>query len=406
MSGFKKDFPCFAQSVGRGPLVYLDNASTTQKPQVVIDELHRFYQEYTANIHRGIHFFGEKITSEYELSRQKIAHFIGAMTHEIIFTKGTTEGINAVAQMWGIEHIKAGQTIVLSQLEHHANLVPWQYVAHVTGATLKFIPVNKQGQLNFENIDSIITEKTGFVAVTHISNALGSHVDIDYIIQKARAVGAKVLVDAAQSVPHQKIDVKAIDCDFLVFSGHKIGGPTGIGVLYIAQSLHDFMQPYQRGGNMVHSVTWDNATWAKAPHKFEAGTPPIAEAIALKAAVDYYVQNVDFNALMHHEAALCALAIKRLSALEKIVLYGPLDQLARHGHILSFNVRGIHAHDVAAYLDKHGIAVRAGHHCAQPLADILKIPGSVRASFYLYNSVDDVTYLCDSLERLCKEGLL
>lgn len=406
MNGLKKNFPCFSQNRDEKPLIYLDNASTTQKPQVVIDTLNSFYSAYTANIHRGIHFFGEKVTTEYELSRQTVAQFIGALPHEVVFTKGATEGINAIAHMWGIEHITAGQTIVLSQLEHHANLLPWQHVARVTGARLEFIPVDNNGQLDFTDIDSIITEKTALVTITHISNALGTHVDLPYIVQKARRVGAKVLIDAAQSAPHQKLDVKTLDCDFLVFSGHKLGGPTGIGVLYIAQGLHDFMQPYQRGGNMVHTVTWNNAIWAKAPHKFEAGTPPIAEAIGLKAALDFYREHVDFNALMHHEAALCALAIKRLSLLEKVILYGPLDQLARNGHIISFNVRGIHAHDVAAYLDAHGIAVRAGHHCAQPLADKLNIPGSVRASFYLYNTVEDVTYLCDVLEALCKEGLL
>lgn len=396
----KHDFPIFKQRINGFPLTYLDSAATAQKMHVVLDAQNAFYTQYNANIHRGIHFFGEKATTEYERARHTVAQHIGAKKNEIIFTKGATEGINAVAQMIGINHITKGQSIVLTQLEHHANLLPWQYVAQQTGAVLKFIPVGMDGQLDMSTLDDLITKQTALVAMTHVSNALGTHVDIATIIKKAKNYGAKILIDACQSVPHQKIDVALLDCDFLVFSGHKLGGPTGIGVLYIKESLHEQLEPYQRGGNMVHNVTWHDATWAQSPHKFEAGTPPIAQAIGLGAAIEY-LNAINFESLKSHEASLCAAAIERLSALKKVKLYGPLQQLMRTGHMITFNIAGIHAHDVAAYLDSQGIAVRAGYHCAQPLAETLGMHGSVRASFYLYTDRQDIDRLCNAVETLC-----
>jgi cysteine desulfurase/selenocysteine lyase len=361
-----------------------------------------FYSTTNANIHRSIHTLGERATAAYEESRTFIAHWIGAQAHELVFTSGTTEGINAIAHMWGLEHICAGQTIVLSQLEHHANLLPWQYVARKTGATLTFIPIDSHGKLVMEGLDAIITEKTALVAITHLSNVLGTHVDLTPIVQRARSMGAKILVDAAQSIAHQKLDVKQMDVDFLVFSGHKVCGPTGVGVLYINQAIQSSLEPYRRGGSMVHTVDWTDATWAKAPHKFEAGTPPIAQAIGLKAAFDYLQKNVDFDELHKHEALLCRTAIERLQTLPRVKLYGPLEELAQRGHMINFTVEGVHAHDVAAYLDTFGIAVRAGNHCSQPLSTLLGINASVRASFYFYTTLEDVHQLCDAIERLCK----
>jgi cysteine desulfurase/selenocysteine lyase len=402
MRMYSKDFPIFKQKVHGHPLIYLDNAATTQKPLEVIQAEIDFYTTMNANIHRSIHTLGERATTAYEEARAFIARYLGAKVHEVVFTSGTTEGINAVAHMWGLEHIRAGQTIVLSQLEHHANLLPWQYVARKTGATLKFIPIDAHGKLVMDDLDQIITDATALVAVTHLSNVLGTHVDLAPIVQRARAVGAKILVDAAQSIAHQKLDVAAMDVDFLVFSGHKVCGPTGVGILYINQTVQSQMEPYQRGGSMVHSVDWTDATWAKAPHKFEAGTPPIAQAIGLRAAFEYLEKNVDFGELQRHEALLCRTAIERLQALPLVKLYGPLDELAQRGHMINFTVEGVHAHDVAAYLDTFGIAVRAGNHCSQPLSTLLGVNASVRASFYFYTTIEDVHHLCDAVERLCK----
>lgn len=401
MNNVKKDFPIFNNKINGTSLIYLDSAATAQKMHRVLDAENEFYTHYNANIHRGIHFLGEKATAAYEQSRQRVASWIGAKKNEIIFTKSATEGINAIAQVFGIAHITKGQTIVLSQLEHHANLLPWQYVAQQTGATLQFIPIMADGQLDMSTLDQLITKQTALVAITHTSNALGTYVDIASIIQKAKNYGAKVLIDACQSVPHQRIDVTSLDCDFLVFSGHKMGASTGIGVLYIKEELHDHLEPYQRGGNMVRNVTWYDATWAPSPYKFEAGTPPIAQAIGLGAAIEY-LKKIDFVALKKHEALLCKTVIERLSRLTQVTLYGPLEQLADMGHMVSFNIDGFHAHDVAAYLDSKGIAVRAGNHCAQPLANVLGISSSVRASFYMYNDLEDVDRLCDAIERLCE----
>jgi cysteine desulfurase/selenocysteine lyase len=425
-------------------IVYVDNASTTQKPQVVIDAITNFYAYHNANVGRGVYPLAEQATQLYEDTREKVQKFIGARhASEIIFTKGATEGINLVAQTWALAHIRPGEEIVVSELEHHANLLPWQQVARITGAVLKFIPViqdtdfinqlrsdsgsqvnrgsetnldsqvnlnsqgdsGNQGDLDYSTLDTLITHKTKLIAVTHVSHALGTHVDIARIAAHAQRVGAKLLVDAAQSAPHQEINVQELGCDFLVFSGHKMLGPTGVGVLYIRAELHGQLQPYQRGGGMVHAVDWHDASWAKMPHLLEAGTPPIAQVIGLGAAIDY-LRSLDRAATAQHEAELCAKLIEGLSVLPGVRILGPIAQLRVSGHLVSFVVEHMHAHDVAAYLGSRGICVRAGHHCAQPLATALCYVASVRVSFYLYNTEHEVNYIVKVLQELVTKNYL
>lgn len=400
---FKKlraDFPILLQKINGYPLIGCDNASTTHKPQSVIDAELQFYTQTNANIYRGIHTFAERATDLYEAARKKVAQFIGALPEEIIFTRGCTSGINFVATSWGQANIKAGDEIVMTELEHHANLLPWQRIAQKNGATVKFIPIFPDGSLDLSNLDSIITNKTKMVSVIHVSNAIGTHVDVAAIIARAKIVGARVLIDAAQSVPHQKIDVGQLDCDFLAFSGHKLLGPTGIGVLYIKKELHSLIEPYEVGGGMVEDVDCHNATWAPAPQKFEAGTPAIAQAIGLGAAIDYVQANVDFDDLAIHEAQLCARLIGGLSGIKAVQILGPIEELKKNGHLVSFLVEGYHSHDVAAFLDVRGISVRAGHHCAQPFAKKLGYDASVRVSFYFYNTVEEVDSIIAAIREL------
>lgn len=399
----RKDFPILSQKVNGYPLIAGDNASTTHKPQQVIDAVMEFYTTINANVYRGVHLFAEQATMRYENARKKVANFIGALSEEIIFTSGTTSGINAVAAMWGDKYIGSGDEIVLTELEHHANLLAWQRLSHQKGAVLKFIPVFSDGTLDLSQINTIITNKTKMVSVIHISNAVGSHTDLAPIIARAKAVGARVLVDAAQSVPHQKINVHDIGCDFLVFSGHKMLAPTGIGVLFIKKDLHNALTPYEVGGGMVEDVDYGNATWASAPHKFEAGTPPIAQAIGLGAAIDYLQRTINFDELVHHEAALCARLIVGLSAIKRVRIFGPLSELKQKGHAVSFVVEGFHSHDVAAFLDSRGISVRAGHHCAQPFAKKLGYDASVRVSFYFYNTLEEVDTIIAAIHELISD---
>lgn len=394
------DFPILSQNINGYQIVPCDNASTTHKPQIVIDALINFYAKTNANIYRGIHSFAEQATNMYEDARKKVACFIGAHPEEIIFTHGATSAINFVVATWGDMHIKLGDEIVMTELEHHANLLPWQRLAQKKGAKLKFIPVLPNGLLDLSDLDSIITNKTKMVSVIHVSNAVGSHIDINAIIERARKVGARILIDAAQSVAHQRINVHALECDFLVFSGHKILGPTGIGVLYIKKELHETLPPYEIGGGMVEDATIECVTWKKAPYKFEAGTPSIAQAIGLSVAIEYLEKNIDFEQLQKYESQLCTQLIDELSQFKKIKILGPISQLKQKGHMVSFLVEDIHSHDVAAFLDSRGIAVRAGHHCAQPFARKLGYDASVRISFYFYNTPEEVKRIIEAIKEL------
>jgi cysteine desulfurase / selenocysteine lyase len=404
MDHLRSHFPILSHGMQGHQLCYLDNASTSQKPFQVIDSLVDFYSKNNANIHRGIYDLAEHATMLYEQARDKVAAFIGADHDEIIFTKGTTEGINFIADSWAIRQLKAGDEIVTTELEHHANFLPWQRITERVGAQLRVIPVTQDGLLDMNQLDSLINHKTKLVALSHVSNALGTHVDVVSIIKKAHAIGALVLVDAAQSAPHQRIDVHAMNADFLVFSGHKMLGPTGIGVLYIKKELHARVDPYQLGGGMVFSVNVKQATWAKSPQKFEAGTPPIAQAVGLGSAIDYLMAHIDFEKLRIHEATLCTRLIDGLSLHKQVRILGPQEQLKKQGHMVSFTIDGYHAHDVAALLSEDGICVRAGHHCAQPLALKMEIDASVRASFYLYNTHEEVDRLLAAIDELIRSA--
>lgn len=399
----KNDFPFFSSPKNRRqPVIYLDSAATTQKPQMVIDAIVDFYTNRNANVHRTLYNLGEDATVLYEQAREKIARFINAKhPEEIIFTKGTTESINFVASTWAAANLHEGDQIVLSRAEHHSNLLPWQHAASVTSTQLKFIEIDSENY-TFVNPESFLTPAPKLVAITYDSNVLGpvwnhQNGQLKNFITAAHKVGAKVLIDAAQIVAHKSLDVQALDADFVAFSGHKMFGPTGIGVLYIKRELHDQIQPYQFGGSMVHSVSFTDATWATAPQKFEAGTPPIADAIGLGAAVDYIKNYVDFKALAQHEAVLCAQLLDGLGEISGITIVGNQSRIKEQGHLVSFSVDGIHAHDIAAYLGNQGIAVRAGHHCAQPLANLLGFESLVRASVSLYNTPEDVSMFLDAL---------
>jgi len=402
MKRLRKDFPILKEKINGCPLVYFDNAATTQRPKQVLDVLMGFYTKHNSNIHRGVHAFGETATTMFEGARKKIADFIHADSQEIIFTKGTTEGINFVAATWGNKYIKKNDEIVLSELEHHSNLVPWQQVALKNKAKIKFIPIDKDGNLDLSNLDNIITPRTKLVAVTHASNVLGTHVDVKKIIKAAKEVGAKVLIDAAQSVPHKKIDVKDLDCDFLAFSGHKMLAPTGIGVLFMKKELKEEVPPYQFGGGMVFEVDYDAASWCPTHRRFEAGTQPIAQAIGLGAAIDYLNANINFKELALHEANLCKKTIDGLNSIGGMRIFGPIAQLKQNGHLVSFVIDGVHSHDAAAYLSHFGICARAGHNCAQPLAKKLGIEAALRTSFYFYNNEQEVDCFLNKMEDVKK----
>lgn len=399
----KKDFPIFFGRRDK-PLIYLDNAATSQKPQQVLDAMMQFYTQYNANVQRGLYDLGEQATQHYEQARATVAQFINAEPHEIVFTKGTTESINLVAASWARHTLKAGDVIVLTELEHHSNVLPWQQIAQETGAELRFIPITSEGILDLTHLDTIITERTKLVACTHVSHVLGTHTDVATIVHAARSVGARVLLDAAQSTPHQTIDVKNLDVDFLAFSGHKMLGPTGIGVLYVNNTIHNQMQPYQVGGGMALDVDIQHTTFRDMPHTLEAGTPPIAQAIGLAAAINYLKQNVDYDLLQQHEAQLCAQLIDGLQHISGITVLGLPNELKHRGHLVSFVVENMHPHDVATYLNQYGICVRAGNHCAQPLMQKLGITGTVRVSFYLYNTSEDVAKILFALDTICRNN--
>lgn len=379
------------------PLVYLDNAASTQRPRQVIQAIVDTYEKHYANVHRGIHWLSDQSTDLYELARGKVQQFIGAPSlEEVIFTHGTTESINLVARSWGDANLRPGDEILLTEMEHHANIVPWQQAAVRTGATVRFAPIAEDGRLDLDAFDSLVNERTRMVAVTAVSNVLGTINPLDRIIARAHAAGALVLVDAAQSVPHQTTRVEELGADFLVFSGHKMLGPTGVGVLYGRAELLAAMPPFLGGGSMIRRVTTAGFEPAELPAKFEAGTPPIVPAIGLGAAIDY-LEAVGIDAIHAHEQALCQRAHEVLSAIEGLKFLGPAPQFK--GGIVSFTLERVHAHDVAQLLDRQGIAVRAGHHCAMPLHKRLGINASSRASFYFYNTLEEVELLGSALEE-------
>lgn len=392
----RADFPILRQQVKGKPLVYLDNAATTQKPQVVIDALCRYYSTLNANVHRGAHTLSDLATREFEVARETVQRFLNAAhSREILWTRGTTEGINLVAHSYGRAFLRAGDEILISGMEHHSNIVPWQLLAQQTGAVLRVIPVTDDAELDLNAFERLLSEKTKLVSVVHVSNALGTVNPVQQIIAKAHAVGALVVLDGAQAAPHWPIDVQALDCDFYAFSGHKVFGPTGIGALYGKSHLLEKMQPYQAGGEMIQRVTFEKTTFNEAPYKFEAGTPNIADAIGLAAAIDY-LDAFDRAALAQQEHTLLQACLERAAAHPDLQLIGR----ARHkAGVFSFLLKGAHPHDVGTLLDQQGIAVRTGHHCAMPVMDRFNIPGTVRASFAFYNTLDEVDRLFVALEK-------
>lgn len=399
----RRKFPIY--KVQKKSFIYFDTAATSQRPQGVCDRVYEFYAEENASVHRGVYDLSEQATQHYEDAREKVARFINADSNEIVFTRGTTEGINFIADTWGRDHLVAGDEIVVTHVEHHANLLPWQRLAKRTGAILKFITINDKDFLLNDPESGLINDKTKLVALVHVSNVIGNvwrEGQLQSVIEQAHRVGAKVLLDGAQSVPHQKVDVRLLDPDFFVFSGHKMLGPTGIGVLYIKKELHDEVEPYQLGGSMVREASFFEARWLVAPGKFEAGTPPIAGAIGLGSAIDFFNEHVDFADLAKHETMLCARMIDGLKSMGGVRILGNEAAMKTHGHLVAFMVDGIHGHDIAGMLAMRNIAVRAGHHCVQPFATLLGIESSVRASFYLYNTLEEIDGFIKVLQEVIK----
>ncbi|WP_425396202.1 cysteine desulfurase [Aeoliella sp.] len=395
----RDDFPILQQTVhGDRPLVFLDSAASSQRPQQVIDAVAQVYERDYANVHRGIHVLSERASDAYELARGKVQKFLGAKyDHECIFTGGTTASINAVARSWGEANISAGDEILLNPMEHHSNLVPWFQLAERTGAQVKHIPLTDDGRLDLDRLDEVLTERTKIVAVTQVSNTLGTVNPIAELARRVHDAGAVILIDAAQSAPHLAIDVQALDVDFLALSGHKMCGPSGVGVLYGREALLDAMPPFMGGGSMIGNVALDSFTSAGLPAKFEAGTPPIAQAIGLGAAVDYLTA-IGLDRIAAHEHALVEYAYARLSEIDGLAILGPAPE--HRAGLVSFVLDQPHAHDIAQLVDRQGIAVRAGHHCTQPLHDLLGITASTRASFYLYNTPGEVDTLIDAITNV------
>ena len=392
------DFPILSREVHGKPLVYLDNAATSQKPRSVIQALTDYYEGYNSNVHRGVHTLSMEATERYEEARQKVASFINAGSSEsIIWTRNTSEGINLVAHTWGRAQIKAGDEIVVTQMEHHSNLVPWQQVARDNGATLRFLPIAPDGSLDLSEVDSIINPRTKLVALAHMSNTLGTITPVEELTAKARAVSAAVLLDGAQSVPHLPTDVAELDCDFLAFSGHKMLGPTGIGALYVKLDVLEQMEPLLTGGEMVLEVTYEDASWNDLPMRFEAGTPNIADAIAFGVAVDY-LDGLGMENVRQHEIELTKYALDAFKELEEIDVFGPEDPSIRGG-IVSFHCDAVHPHDLGTVLDRQGVAIRTGHHCTMPLHGKLGVAATARASFYIYNTQEEVDALVSGLKE-------
>jgi len=392
----REEFPALKQLVHGKPLVYLDNAATTQKPQLVIDAITHFYQEDCSNIHRGVHLLSERATKAYEDARLAVQQFINAADPaEVIFVRGTTEAINLVAHSYGRTHVQAGDAVLISAMEHHSNIVPWQILCEERGARLRVVPMNGRGELLLDELEKLLTPRTKLVAVSHVSNALGTVNPVRQIIAMAHEHGTPVLVDGAQAVPHLQVDVQELDCDFYAFSGHKMYGPTGVGVLYGKKRLLEAMPPYQGGGDMISSVTFEKTTYNRLPFKFEAGTPNIAGVIGLGAAIEY-LERTAVDRVAAHENHLLTYATERISSLPGVRLIGTAQEKAA---VLSFVLEGVHPHDIGTVLDQEGIAVRTGHHCAQPVMQFFGVPATARASFALYNTEEEV----DALMRgICK----
>jgi cysteine desulfurase / selenocysteine lyase len=393
----REDFPILGEQVHGRPLVYLDNAATSQKPQTVLDAIERAYTEDCANVHRAVHLLSERATRAYEEARIKVQHFLNAAeAREIIFVRGATEGINLVASSHGRKNVGAGDEILVSAMEHHSNIVPWQMLCEERGARLRVVPINDDGEFLLEEYEKLLGPRTRLVAVAHVSNALGTINPVRRIIELAHRHGVPVLLDGAQAVPHLPVDVQELDCDFFVFSGHKLFGPTGIGVLYAKRSLLEAMPPYQGGGDMIRSVTFEKTTYNDLPYKFEAGTPHIAGAIGLGAAVDY-VRGIGLEAAAAHEQELLAYGTAALSAIPGLRLIGTAREKAA---VLSFVLEGIHPHDIGTILDRDGIAIRAGHHCAQPVMQRFKVPATARASLAFYNTHEEIDALVRGIHKV------
>jgi cysteine desulfurase/selenocysteine lyase len=397
----RKDFPILESNIGGKSLVYLDNPATTQKPSSVIWAISDYYREYNANIHRAIHTLGEEATKRFEVVRGKVAQFINARSpSEIIFTSGTTASINLVALGWGLANFKKGDQILLSEMEHHANLVPWQMLAKRLDLKLEFVGITDEGKLALDEVDSQLDAKNKLVAITHISNVLGTVNPVKNIVKRAQKQDAAVLIDAAQSISHLPVDVQDLGCDFLVFSAHKMLGPTGVGVLYIREELQKDFEPVMFGGEMIRRVKWTESTWNDPPHKFEPGTPHIAGVIGLGAAIDY-LNGLGMVKIRAHDQTLVDYALKKLSKVKGVKIYGPSSAKERVG-VINFTFGSIHAHDVAQVLDGEGIAVRSGHHCAMPLHELLGVPATVRIGFSVYNTKEDINRLVEGLEKTRK----
>ncbi len=393
----RADFPILRQEIRNRPLVYLDNAATCQKPQVVIDSIVKMYSHDYANVHRGVHTLSERATAAYEGARKKVKAFINAQSHkEIIFVRGATEGINLVAQTFGKANLKAGDEILITAMEHHSNIVPWQMLCEETGAKLKVAPINLQGELIIEQFMALLTEKTRLVSVAHMSNALGTVNPVKEIISAVHEKGIKVLLDGAQAVPHMEVDMQELDCDFYVFSGHKLYAPSGIGVLYGKQELLEAMPPYQGGGDMIRKVTFEETEYNVVPYKFEAGTPSIADTVGLGAALDY-LSGIGMAEIAAYEAELLSYATEKAKQIKGLKIIG---EAAQKGAILSFVLEKIHPHDIGTMLDSLGIAVRAGHHCAMPVMDFFQVPATARASFAMYNTKQEIDTLMTGINQL------
>ncbi|EWH21675.1 cysteine desulfurase [Bacillus haynesii] len=391
----REQFPILSQQVNGHDLVYLDSAATSQKPRVVIETLDEYYNSYNSNVHRGVHTLGTKATDGYEGAREKVRKFINAKSmQEIIFTRGTTTALNTVALSYARANLKPGDEIVITPMEHHANIIPWQQAVKATGATLKYIPLQEDGTISLEDVRETVTENTKIVSAAHVSNVLGTINPIKEMAKIAHENGAVMVVDGAQSTPHMKIDVQDLDCDFYTFSAHKMCGPTGIGVLYGKKALLENMEPAEFGGEMIDFVGLYESTWKELPWKFEAGTPIIAGAIGLGAAIDF-LEDIGLDEILAHEHRLAAYALERFKELEGAVVYGPAERAG----LVTFNLEDVHPHDVATVLDAEGVAVRAGHHCAQPLMKWLNVSATARASFYLYNTEEDIDKLIEALQK-------